>query len=53
MLPNPRPKHVLVILEEWLDGYSVSAEGYMWFESIFYFENADFTFIMQGNIKLQ
>lgn len=55
MLPRPRPKHCfgLMILEGWLDSYSVSGETYIWFESIFYFENRDFTFIIQGGIKLQ
>lgn len=41
-----------MILEERLDSYSVSGEGYVWFE-ILYFENGDFTFIIQGNTKLQ
>lgn len=54
MLSRPRPKHCLglVTLEGWLDSYSVSGERYIWFESIFYFENRDFTFIIQGSIKL-
>lgn len=42
---------VLVILERRLDSYSASGEGYLWCET-FYFENGDFTFIIQDNTKL-
>lgn len=48
---NPRPRYALLILQAWLESYSVSGEGYRWFENIFYFEKGDF--IIQGKTKLQ